>query len=117
MLNEISLFQMQENEGFGTFLIETIAQVYGCDADPDLISKMVYKYTDCGAWIKFDEQGILVGTIVEGDDAEFSKRIDLTSIYPDDENSASLLINRFHEALQECENFALEHWGQWKWVE
>jgi hypothetical protein len=28
----------------------------------------LYKYTDCGAWIEFKENGILLGSIVEGCD-------------------------------------------------
>ena len=30
--------------------------------------KHVYKYTNCGAWINFDEGSILLGSIVEGAD-------------------------------------------------
>jgi hypothetical protein len=26
----------------------------------------VYKYTDCGAWIKFEPNGVMLGSIVEG---------------------------------------------------
>ena len=28
----------------------------------------VYRYTDCGAWIKFNDRGIKLGSIVEGSD-------------------------------------------------
>lgn len=35
-----------------------------------LISKMLYKFTDCGANITFKEDGVVVGSIVEGSDAE-----------------------------------------------
>lgn len=38
--------------------------------DPEaFIKKMVYKYTDCGAWIKCLPWGVEVGSIVEGSDA------------------------------------------------
>jgi len=37
-----------------------------------LIEKNVYKFTDCGAWIKFMDNGIELGSIVEGSDAEVS---------------------------------------------
>ena len=33
----------------------------------------VYKYTDCGAWIAWDDSSVTIGSIVEGSDAEFSK--------------------------------------------
>jgi hypothetical protein len=32
------------------------------------VKRDVYKYTDCGAWIAFEEKGITVGSIVEGVD-------------------------------------------------
>jgi hypothetical protein len=34
--------------------------------------KHLYKGTDCGAWIQFEENGIQLGSIVEGSDAEVS---------------------------------------------
>jgi hypothetical protein len=41
----------------------------------ELAAKHVYKYTDCGAWITFEADGIKLGSIVEG--ADFG-----TAIYP-----------------------------------
>ena len=32
------------------------------------VKRNTYKYTDCGAWIDEDENGITVGSIVEGAD-------------------------------------------------
>jgi len=32
------------------------------------IKRGVYKYTDCGAWVEFKEDGIELGSIVEGSD-------------------------------------------------
>ena len=32
----------------------------------------IYKYTDCGAWIQWDAKKILIGSIVEGSEAEFT---------------------------------------------
>lgn len=29
----------------------------------------IYKYTDCGAWIEFEENGIALGSIVEGSES------------------------------------------------
>jgi hypothetical protein len=31
--------------------------------------KHIYKYTDCGAWIEFEEDGIALGSIVEGSES------------------------------------------------
>ena len=36
------------------------------------IERDIYKYTDCGAWIKWNDEGVTVGSIVEGSCAEFS---------------------------------------------
>lgn len=48
-------------------------ELYGLPADNQDQSKIergVYKYTDCGAWIEFNEHGIKLGAIVEGCDVE-----------------------------------------------
>lgn len=50
-------------------------------ADPSLkesdmiswIEKCLYRQTNCGAWIKFFDFWVIVGSIVEGSDAEFSE--------------------------------------------
>ena len=34
------------------------------------VERNTYKYTDCGAWITSSHEGIKVGSIVEGSDAE-----------------------------------------------
>ena len=39
-----------------------------CAEDIEQAKRNVYKYTDCGAWIEFNEDGILIGSIVEGCD-------------------------------------------------
>ena len=36
----------------------------------DALPKAIYKGTDCGAWIQWDDKSIKVGSIVEGSDAE-----------------------------------------------
>lgn len=99
----------EENAAYGRFLVETIANLYGCDETAEAVNRAVYKNTDCGAWINFDETGIVVGTIVEGSDAEYSERIDLDGVGEDDEGTA-LLITRFRAAINNCEDFAKEHW-------
>ena len=37
------------------------------------LEKDVYRYTDCGAWIKWSDHNMTIGSIVEGSDAEFSR--------------------------------------------
>ena len=38
----------------------------------DRLERDFYKYTECGAWIRWDTSSVSFGTIVEGSDAEFS---------------------------------------------
>ena len=40
---------------------------------PEQLERHVYKYTDCGAWISWDDSSVTIGSIVEGSDAEFSE--------------------------------------------
>jgi hypothetical protein len=95
----------EENESFGRFLIEVLAEFCCCKPTPDAINRAVYKMTDCGAWCLFDASGIKVGTIVEGSEAGFSTRVDVTGLDCDEE-SARELIDRFTTAIDECEDFA-----------
>lgn len=37
------------------------------------LNRAMFKYTDCGAWIDWDDKSVSIGSIVEGSDAEFSK--------------------------------------------
>lgn len=50
------------------FLNETYGQDES-NRDESRIKKGVYKHTICGAWIEFKEDGIQLGSIVEGSDA------------------------------------------------
>ena len=102
--------RMQEDAAYGEFLLSAIAAPLGIPINKDaakLIDRAVYKGTSCGAWVQFDEKGIMVGTIVEGSDAEYSERIDLSGIEIDDEGER-LLNARFWAALKRCEQFADE---------
>lgn len=111
-MQDFASFQAdQENAEFGRWLIETIANNIGVEAKPERIDRAIYKGTDCGAWVRFDEQGVMVGTIVEGSDAEFSKRIqvrDLANL----ENPEKILLERFWNAVQEAEDFSSQVWAE-----
>lgn len=52
--------------------IQEAAKAHGYD-DPEKLHRAIYKYTDCGAWISWDEKSVTIGSIVEGSDAEFSR--------------------------------------------
>ena len=45
----------QEQIAFGQFLLHTIAVAMGTKPAPAAINRAVFKSTECGAWIKFDE--------------------------------------------------------------
>ena len=111
MRDEIQHERDQENEAFGAFLIATIAELYGCESDPARIDRAVYKNTACGAWVRFDSEGIKVGTIVEGVDAEYDERVSLQGIEASDDG-AKLLVSRFREAIANCESFSDEHFEE-----
>lgn len=113
-MNEIDLYRMQENEAFGAWLIEAIGEPMGITG-PDAarrIDRAVYKGTQCGAWVRFDEKGIMVGSIVEGSDAEFAERINLEGIDPQTEGAAEELNRRFWAALDYIEDAAEEEWNE-----
>ena len=70
-----------------------------------------YKYTECGAWIRWDDNSVTFGTIVEGSDAEFSDDLlfPFNSEYFDDclaeiENQADMA---WHEAND-------DEWDRWE---
>lgn len=55
-----------------------LARHYGVDTSgtkAEVVKRLeraIYKYTNCGAWIQEKMDGVLVGSIVEGSDSEFS---------------------------------------------
>jgi hypothetical protein len=101
----------EDANAFGEFLVSTIAELYGAKPRPESVDRAVYKATDCGAWVRFDAEGIKVGTIVEGSDATYDERIDLDGIDLDDAGAATL-VARFRAAIANCEAFAAEHFGK-----
>ncbi|MFZ9681385.1 MAG: hypothetical protein ACO3CL_08195 [Bacteroidia bacterium] len=99
----------------GRWIQEAIAQSIGLprDARESDIDRALYKGTDCGAWIKFDADGILVGTIVEGSDAEFSERISLDGLDDLDQDEADReLCERFWSAVEAIESAASDAWHE-----
>lgn len=97
----------------GRWIQEAIAKSCGLDrkADEKSIGRIVYKWTTCGAWVRFDEHGVIVGTIVEGSDAEFSERIELDGLDDMDQKEAEKeLCERFWDALERMEQDAEYEW-------
>lgn len=52
--------------------ITELAKWYG-EEDEDRLPKAIYKGTECGAWIQWDNATVTIGSIVEGSDAEFAE--------------------------------------------
>jgi len=66
------LWEPEEPEGYEEAW-QFMNELYGLpddNKDNSKIERGVYKYTDCGAWISFREDGIELGSIVEGCDFE-----------------------------------------------
>jgi hypothetical protein len=42
---------------------------YFCALDEESAKRRLYKDTECGAWIEFEDDGVNIGSIVEGTDA------------------------------------------------
>ena len=81
--------------------MEDLLSLRGCGEETfhDL-SRGLYKYTSCGAWIDKKKQGVTLGAIVEGvDEGTETHTLD----YP-------FTIEEFWEALQAVEDEAEEIW-------
>lgn len=81
---------------------ELAAHVGAEDACEGTVARRVYMDTSCGATVTLHDGYVLVGTIVEGSDAEFTND---RLVYPFTEEA-------WAEAIQACEDFADAHWGE-----
>jgi hypothetical protein len=66
------------------------------------ISKCVYKFTSCGAWIDFTQTGIKIGSIIEGIEQNTSTHA-LDYPFP---------LETFNATLQEVEKEANDLWNE-----
>ena len=79
--------------------IEEYASYLGIPVDS--LKHSVYKYTDCGAWIDWDDNRVTIGSIVEGSDAAFSK----TFLFP-------VEVSRIDNWFDELERLTDEAWHE-----
>ena len=77
--------------------IDDIVKVKGLEKAEQL-DHYVYKYTDCGAWITWDENSVTIGSIVEGSDAEFSESF----TFPVDSDTLDAWINELEALCDEA---------------
>jgi hypothetical protein len=83
---------------------QDVARYFGLEEhEQDRVSRQLYKATDCGAWLQFIDDGVMVGTIVEGADVEPES---ITLTFPFTEND-------FNAAIQTLEEQAAEIWHEW----
>ena len=80
--------------------IEEYASYLGIPVDS--LKRSIYKYTDCGAWIDWDDNRVTIGSIVEGSDAEFSK----TFLFPVEVSRIDNFKTMFFETEKEALDFA-----------
>lgn len=76
-MNEIQNMEYEEAIAYMDYLMETLADIYLCEATPSAIDRATYKASG-GVGVVFDEEGIVVTGIVKGFDAEFSARVELS---------------------------------------
>tara|TARA_R100000005_G_C4905597_1_gene145670 strand:- start:404 stop:682 length:279 start_codon:yes stop_codon:yes gene_type:complete len=70
------------------------------EEDFSQVQKNTFKFTECGAYIEEDEDGIAIGSIIEGSDLETSKTF---LRYPFE-------IQEFWDALEATEKEAQQLW-------
>ena len=70
MNDEIRQHDSDEAAALGAALVAKVAAFFGCEAREAACIRRAYKDTDCGAWLRFTETGLEMGSIVEGSDAE-----------------------------------------------
>ena len=80
--------------------IEDLAEYLGTSVNS--LKHDVYKYTECGAWIKWNNEGIIFGSIVEGSDAEFSDSLQFPFSADDYESAMEYLEQIVNEAWLEA---------------
>jgi|DEB0MinimDraft_10_1074344.scaffolds.fasta_scaffold02325_5 hypothetical protein len=72
--------------------VDTVAQA----------EKAIYKGTDCGAWIQCEEDGVTVGSIVEGSDAEVTR----------DKLEYPIEVKEFWDCVEDVNSEACELWEE-----
>jgi hypothetical protein len=50
--------------------VKDLGRLIGCTPSIQAISRVIYKGTECGAWVDEHDGAIRIGSIVEGSDAE-----------------------------------------------
>ena len=129
-MNEIEYERMQEEAGMGQAILENLKAILSDDGAGDTLADLyrsIYKHTDCGPWLSVvlhdgstvdcdelgnvklgDVRSLLVGSIVEGSDAEVTADpIDLMSFdKPED------AVEAFNRAVEWVNDEACALWEE-----
>lgn len=77
------------------------------DTTTEHIERVLYKETECGAWISWTDETVSIGSIVEGSDAEFDQTfrfpVDFRDIEAWIEDLEALCDEAWHETNDEEE--------------
>jgi len=111
-MNEVEYDASREMAETGRAMMEELAE-YFCEFPPDVarFSRRLYKSTDCGAWLALDEDGLKVGSIVEGADVDCETHLLTWGEYMDmDEGDLAKWLDRH---VGEIEAEAAVLWDEW----
>lgn len=84
--------------------LRVLADDYGCEPTVESIARRVYKTTECGAYFEVVGETVIIGTIVEGCDAEYSVELVLDE-YDNDSGGIMGFSSDVSSALMACESF------------
>ena len=70
--------------------------------DEQQMKQDLYRYTNCGAWIEWDEDSVTIGSIVEGSEAEFQN----TFTFPFESEEAEDWIEELEDLCEQAWNEA-----------
>jgi hypothetical protein len=101
--NEVQYERMCEHAAFGEFLIRTIAELLKCEPNQRAIQEAFRKTSCCGAFVVFDVNGIMVGSVVEAYDAEVGIRVIVEDLDTDDAGAEELK-RRFRKVVSRMES-------------
>lgn len=88
--------------------LRVLAEEFETNATVESIARIIYKGTSCGCYFDFVGETIIIGTIIEGSDAEYSVELDLAD-YQDDNAGDSCLVDDVKSAIDTCETFVEEY--------
>lgn len=131
-MNEMEYERMQEDAAIGQAIAQNLQAILDDNGAVDVadLYRSIYKYTDCGPWLSVqlhdgtwkhchelrgidngNVRALLIGSIVEGSDAEvLGKVIDLIDY--DDEGGEQQAVAAFNHELDQVNDEACRLWDE-----